>query len=170
MNSGEDTETLRLWRGPTNVFLRCHPHSVKSWKPLATGAVLRGVATAAVVVPLALRGARSVRLMSDAPRNASTQFDRRQSAGVLVGVSQFPGGFVEEVPFAADDAVDLAYVFAFERRVSLVPPRRVMLVLSGRPMKPESRERLRELRDAGAEVRYHADAADILASLREQAA
>lgn len=143
---------------------------MKSWKPLALGAVLLGVATATVVVPFALRGARSVRLLIDPPRSASRQFDRRQSAGLFVGVSRFTSDSVEEVPFAADDAVDLAYVFAFERRVSLVPPRRVMLVLSGRPVKPESRDHLRELRDAGAEVRYRADAADILAALREQTA
>jgi len=143
---------------------------MKSWKPLALGALLLGAATATVVVPFALRGVRSVRLLMDAPRSASTHFDRRQSAGLFVGVSCFKSGSVEQVPFAVDDAVDLAYVFAFERRVSLVPPRRVMLVLSGRPVKPESKERLRKLRDAGADVRFRADVAAILASLREQAA
>lgn len=143
---------------------------MKRWKPLALGAVLLGVATATVVVPFALRGSRSVRLLTGAPGSASTQFDRRQSAGLFVGVSCFTSGAIEGVPFASDDAVDLAYVFAFERRVRLVPPRRVMLVLSGDPVKPESREHLRVLRDAGAEVRYRADAPDILASLREQAA
>jgi hypothetical protein len=145
---------------------------VKSWKPLALGAVLLG-ATAAVVgplIPFTLRGARSVRMVIDTPRNASTRFDRRQSAALFVGVSRFSSESLEEIPFAVDDAIDLAYVFALERRVSLVPPRRVVLVLSGRPKKPESMGRLRKLREAGAEVRYRADAADILASLREQAA
>lgn len=143
---------------------------VKSWRLLALGVVLLGVATATVVLPFASHGARSVRMLIDNPRSVSTRFDRRQSAALFIGVQRFASDSVEEVPFAADDAVDLAHVFAFERHVHLVPPRRVMLVLSGQPKKKESRERLRALRDAGADVRYHADAASILASLREQAA
>ena len=159
-----------MWGAATNSLVRCHSHSVKRWKPLAFGGVLLGIATAAAVVPFAVRGARSVRVLTDTPRSASTQFDRKQSAALCIGVRRFTSGSAEEVPFAVDDAVDLAYVFAFERRVRLVPPRRVMLVLSGRPQKKESAERLRALRNAGAEVRYRADAADILAALREQAA
>lgn len=170
MNPREDTERSLLWGSPTNVSRRCHPHNVKSWKPLALGAVLLGVATATVVVPLAVRGVRSVRRLIDTPHSASTRFDRKQSAGLFVGVRGFASESLEEVPFAADDAVDLAYVFAFERRVSLVPPRRVMLVLSGHPVKPESREHLRMLRESGATVRFRADAADIVAALRQQAA
>jgi hypothetical protein len=141
---------------------------VKSWKQLALGGVLLGVATATVVVPFGSRSKRSVRMVIDTPRSASRRFDWRQSAALFVGVRRFTNDSVEEVPFAVDDAVDLAYVFAFERRVSLVPPRRVVLVLSGRPVKRESRERLRALKDAGADVRFRADAVDILASLREQ--
>jgi len=143
---------------------------VKSWKQLALGVVLLGVATATVVVPFASRGARSVRMLIESPRSPSTRFDRKQSAALFVGVQRFASDSVEDVPFAVDDAIDLAHVFAFERRVHLVPPRRVMLVLSGHPKKEDSKKRLRELRDAGAEVRYRADAANILASLREQAA
>lgn len=159
-----------MWRGTPNFSLRCHPQDVKGWKPLALGGMLLGVAATIAVVPFAMRGVRSVRRLIDMPRSASTRFDRKQSAGLFVGVRRFSSGALEEVPFAVDDAVDLAYVFAFERRVSLVPPRRVMLVLSGRPAKKESAERLRRLRDSGAEVRYRAGTADILASLREQAA
>ncbi|MGA8807640.1 MAG: caspase family protein [Thermoanaerobaculia bacterium] len=143
---------------------------MKSWKPLALGAVLLGVATATVVVPFALRGARSVRLLMDTPRNASTRFDRRQSAALFVGVHSFSGDSIDPVPFAVDDAVDLAYVFALERRVSLVPPRRVALVLSGQPVKDESKGRLRELRNAGADVSYRTGASDILEALHEQTA
>src|SRR4029077_10125755 len=55
--------------------------------------------------------------------------------------------------------------------VALVPPRRVVLLLSGRiPVKPETRDRLRALRDAGADVRSRADASDVRAALREQTA
>src|ERR1043166_4045847 len=127
MNSREDTETLRLWRGATNLAVRCHPHNVKNWKPLVVGGVLLGVATATVMVPFALRGVRSVRRLIDEPRSASTRFDRKQSAGLFVGVRRFTSDSLEEVPFAVDDAVDLAYVFAFERRAGLVPPRRVKI-------------------------------------------
>lgn len=133
------------------------------------GSLLIGIATAAFV-PFALHGARSVRILAETPQHsASTRFDRKQSAALFVGVRRFSNDSVEEVPFAVDDAIDLAYAFALDRRVSLVPPRRVVLALSGRPVKPQSRERLRALRDAGAEVR-NADAGGIRAALREQTA
>ncbi len=141
---------------------------MKSWKPLALGVLLLGIATA-TFVPFALRSARSVRTLAEAPRSASTRFDRKQSAALFVGVRRFTSESVEEVPYAVDDAIDLAYVFALERRVSLVPPRRVVLALSGHPVKPQSRQRLRALREAGADVRV-ADAAGIRAALREQTA
>jgi len=131
--------------------------------------VLLGIATA-TVVPFVVRGTRGVRVAAERSRSPSTHFERSQSAALFVGVREFTGD-IERVPFAVDDAVDLAYVFAFDRHVRLVPPRRVVLILSGRsPVKPESRERLRALREAGADVRFHADAADILAALREQTA
>ncbi|HXH38300.1 MAG TPA: caspase family protein [Thermoanaerobaculia bacterium] len=139
------------------------------WKPLALGGLLLGIATA-TFVPFALRSARSVRTVAESPRSASRRFDRRQSAALFVGVRHFTSDSIEEVPFAVDDAIDLAYVFALERRVSLVPPRRVVLALSGRPVKKESRDRLRALQDAGADVRLRAGAGDIRAALREQAA
>jgi hypothetical protein len=142
---------------------------VKSWKPLALGVLILGTTTA-TVVPSDMRNARSVRTLIEAPRSASTRFDRRQSAALFVGVRHFTSDSVQEVPYAVDDAVDLAYVFALERRVSLVPPRRVVLALSGRPIKKESRDRLRVLQDAGADVRFRAGAGDIRAALREQAA
>jgi hypothetical protein len=142
---------------------------VKSWKPLAIGGLILVIATA-TFVPFALHGARSVRMLAEtAQHGASTRFDRKQSAALFVGVRRFANDSVEEVPFAVDDAIDLAYAFALDRRVSLVPPRRVVLALSGRPVKPQSRERLRALRDAGAEVR-NADAGGIRAALREQTA
>jgi hypothetical protein len=142
---------------------------MRSWKALALGVVLLGIATA-TLVPFARRSARSVRLVTEPPRGASTTFDRRQSAALFVGVRHFTSGAIEEVPFAADDAVDLAYVIALERRVGLVLPRRVVLMLAGRPVKKESRDRLHALQDAGADVRFRAGASDISAALREQAA
>jgi hypothetical protein len=143
--------------------------NVNCWKPLALGGLILVAGSATVVVPFVSRGARSVRVLTELPRSASTRFDRKQSAALFVGVSRFANDSVEEVPFAVDDAVDLAYVFAMERRVSLVPPRRVVLAISGRPVKPQSRERLRALREAGVDVRA-ADAAGIRTALREQTA
>jgi len=131
--------------------------------------VVLGIATATVVVPFTSRDARAVRPLLRPSRDASTRFDRKQSAALFVGVRQFASDAVVPVPFAVDDAVDLAYVFALERRVALVPARRVVLALSGRPVKQASRERLRALRDAGADVRS-ADASGIRAALREQSA
>jgi hypothetical protein len=73
------------------------------------------------------------------------------------------------VRYAADDAVDLAYLFVFDRHVRLVRPDRVVIALSGRPEKPESRQKLEALQRAGAALR-HADQTDIVALLRRQAA
>jgi hypothetical protein len=141
-----------------------------SWKKLALALVLFGVATAAVM-PLLPRGTRSVRALFESSRPISTRFDRRQSAALFVGVREFDNPAVERVKYAVDDAIDLAYAFAMERRVSLVPPRRVILLLSGRAAaKKESQQRLHLLREANADVRFRAGAADIRAALRQQAA
>jgi len=140
---------------------------VTPWKRLALGAVLLAIATA-TVVPLVYRGARGVRLASESPGGASRRFEWKQSAALFVGVREFSS--VDAVPFAVDDAVDLAYAFALQRHVRLVPPNRVLLVLAGNPVKPESRKRLRALRDAGADVRSSAEIAEIRAALREQTA
>ena len=165
----EDTRTFFLWVPPQTPADGVILIVMRSWKRLALGVVLLGIATA-TVVPFARRGARSVRLLIDAPRSVSKSFDRRQSAALFVGVSRFTSDSIDEVQYAADDAVDLAYVFALERRVSLVLPRRVVLMLAGRPAKPQSRDRLRALRDAGVDVRSRASADDIRAALRDQAA
>ena len=155
-----------MWGHATKFSGRCHSDGVKRWVPAL---VLIAAATTAVVVPLAWRSTRSVRPVAEPPRDVSKRFDRRQSAALFVGVRDFAS--VEPVPFAVDDAVDLAYLFALHPRVRLVPPRRIVLMLSGNnPRKPESREHLRALREAGADVRVRADAADVLAALHEQTA
>jgi len=141
--------------------------TVIPWKRLGLGALLLGIATA-TVVPFVSHGTRGVRLIAEEPRGASGQFDARQSAALFVGVRDFTS--VETVNFAVDDAVDLAYAFALQRHVRLVPPSRIVLVLAGHPVKAESRERLHKLREAGADVRANADAAAIRAALREQTA
>ena len=53
-------------------------------------------------------------------------------------------------PFAVDDAVDLAYLFAFDLRL-MMPPK-VVLGLAGDPRKVESQKRLEALSVAGARV------------------
>jgi hypothetical protein len=131
--------------------------------------VLLGGAAATVVPWVRHGGVRSVRPLADPPRAANGPFEGQQSAALFVGVRDFAS--FEPVPFAVDDAVDLAYAFTMERRGVRVPPSRVVLVLSSRyPVKPRSRDHLRELRDAGADIRYRANAGDIAAALREQAA
>lgn len=165
----EDTTTRLLWGAPQISRSGVILSRVQSTKRWLLAVVLLGIA-AATVAPFVSRGTRGVRLAAEGSRSPSTHFDRSQSAALFVGVREFTDD-VERVPFAVDDAVDLAYVFAFDRRVCLVPPRRVVLVLSGRvPVKPESREHLRALREAGADIRFRAEAADILAALREQTA
>jgi hypothetical protein len=129
--------------------------------------LLLGVATTAVVVPFVRSGARGVRVPTE--RGASTSFDPRQSAALFVGVRDFDAA--AEVPYAVDDAIDLAHAFVIARRSALVPPRRVVVILSSRsPVKPESKTRLKALREAGADVRFQADVEHVRAALREQAA
>ncbi len=78
----------------------------------------------------------------------SIGFDPRASAGLFVGVSAFEDERIAEVPFAVDDAVDLAHLFVLE--LSLIAPERTVLLLSGEPKKEESARRLLALRESGA--------------------
>ena len=113
---------------------------------------------------------RGVRLLQTNERPEPQTFNPRQSAGLFIGVRKFTRDEnTLEVPYAADDAVDLAYVFAFDRRVALVSPSRVVIALSGRPQKEESKRHLEELEQAGAKIEK-AEASDILLLLQRQAA
>jgi hypothetical protein len=81
--------------------------------------------------------------------------NRAESVGLFIGVRKFsPGSKIEDVPYAVDDAVDLAYLLAFpkDKRRQLLFPRQVRLALSGEPEKPESKARLAELMASGARV------------------
>ena len=97
------------------------------------------------------------------------KFSREESAALFVGVREFRHDKALTVPFAVDDAVDLAYRFTLDQRVGLVPPRRVVLALSGTPQKEESKRRLQELKDADVRME-NATSGDILSLLREQVA
>lgn len=103
------------------------------------------------------------------PQAGDARFNRDESAALFVGVRKFTHRELSSVPYAADDAVDLAYLFVFDRRVQLVRADRVILALSGRPEKEESKRRLEMLQRAGASVQ-HADQTDIVSLLRRQAA
>ena len=78
-------------------------------------------------------------------------FDAAESAGLFVGIRFFEDKYFAEVPYAVDDAVDLAYLFAVE--LSLVAPERVTLALSGEPQKESSQAHLKALLAAGARQR-----------------
>ena len=91
-------------------------------------------------------------------------FDAAESAGLFVGVRNFEDEHFAEVPYAVDDAVDLAHLFAVE--LSLVAPERVTLALAGEPQKESSQARLQALLEAGARQRP-AKWADIYEHLTE---
>lgn len=80
-------------------------------------------------------------------------FSLTDSAGLFVGVRDFvtpdgrPSG-IDPVDFAVDDAVDLAYLFSME--LQLIHPSKVYLVLSGEPVKRESRKKLERMEEEGA--------------------
>ena len=120
---------------------------------------LRGGLRAAALLLVAVLGAapaaaqeRGVRLV-EVPNEIreAESFDASGSAGLFVGVRHFDDTDFAEVPYAVDDAVDLAYLFAFQLR--LISPRRLVLALAGEPQKPESQTRLETLLRAGANRR-----------------
>jgi formylglycine-generating enzyme required for sulfatase activity len=92
-------------------------------------------------------------------------FDPAESAGVFVGIRRFDDPRFTEVPFAIDDAIDLAYLLALE--LQLIAPVQVTLSLAGTPQKPASATRLRALLGAGAQ-QQSARLTDIYAQVEEQ--
>ncbi len=140
---------------------------VRASRPIVIGIAAAAVAAAAFV-PSIWRS-RSVRPLPLAETAESAPFDREQSAALFVGVRHFTHDATLDVPYAADDAVDLAHMLALNPRVRLVPPHRAVLALSGKPQKEESKRRLEELKQAGARVE-EASESDILKLLQRQAA
>ncbi|MBV9493533.1 MAG: hypothetical protein JOZ54_04760 [Acidobacteria bacterium] len=119
------------------------------------------LAALSVRAPDAARSAMPLPAFSDAAAESSP-FDPAQSTALFVGVRTFAEeSELAEVRYAVDDAIDLAYALAIDRSAPLVLPSRVALALSGEPQKATSRERLRELKAAGAKV-YPARNEDIL--------
>ena len=101
------------------------------------------------------------------PITSTATVDPRESAGLFVGIRDFNDETLTAVKYAVDDAVDLAFELAVERRPPLLQPARVALALSGEPQKRQSQEKLKTLLAAGA-TRHSADQSEILNLLRRQ--
>lgn len=149
---------------------RVHPSIVNVWKSLAAGLCLLLLTVTTGMLCSRRPDARSVGPVKLAGMLGPPTFSRAESMGLFVGVRTFPHDSSLEVPYAVDDAVDLAYRFALDQRVGLIPPRQVVLVISGTPQKEESKQRLKELKNAGAKINYGATTGDIFQLLEEQAA
>lgn len=93
-------------------------------------------------------------------------FDPAASAGLFVGISTFEDARFHAVPFAVDDAVDLAHLFTLE--LGLLEPSRCVLALAGEPRKSGTGERLARLLEQGAR-RATARQRDLYFHLGEQA-
>ncbi|MCB1037574.1 MAG: hypothetical protein KDD47_27325, partial [Acidobacteria bacterium] len=78
-------------------------------------------------------------------------FDRRRSAGLFVGIGTYQDENLASIPFAVDDAVDLAHLFLVE--LQLIHESHTVLCLAGRPRKEETAEKLRRLEGQGVEIR-----------------
>lgn len=106
------------------------------------------------------------------PTREPMPFDAAASVGMFVGIQQFgesaevPSTELASIPFAVDDAIDLAATFAFDLKLLL--PKCVRLLLSGQPAKASSEERLAQLRAEGARIE-HASYTRVLRGLRETA-
>jgi hypothetical protein len=112
----------------------------------------------------------SVRSVRVVPPKAPGAFDPAQSVALFVGIRNFRDDeTLQDVPYAVDDAVDLAYLFARDPRVALVRPNRVALALSSEsPRKEISKRRLAELKRNGTIV-VTATQSQILKILNHQA-
>jgi hypothetical protein len=96
--------------------------------------------------------------------------DWTQSAGVFIGIETFvsEAGAPPDVRYAADDATDLAWLFAKELP-SLLPSDRIDLRLSGRPHKRTSLEHLLILQREGSVTGTGISPDSIYAHIRESA-
>lgn len=82
--------------------------------------------------------------------HSGSGFTADQSCGLFVGVRSYKDARFSEVPYAVDDAIDLAWTFSQVLR--LIPPARVALAIAGEPQKKESVERLEALVGLGARM------------------
>ncbi|HEY2323698.1 MAG TPA: caspase family protein [Thermoanaerobaculia bacterium] len=129
--------------------------------------IIAGIAIA--FGPRLVPATRSAQPVTPASNAIAAGFQPNESAALFVGVQRFTHPGLRQVRYAADDAVDLAYLFVSDPRIHLVRPDRAVIALSGEPEKPESKEHLKTLRHMGVLIR-HADQTDIVGLLRKQAA
>lgn len=148
---------------------RCLTDTVENTVNISKAAIFASVVVAIAFGSRPLDAARSAQPVTAVSNAHDGGFDRNESAALFIGVRQFTHRELAPVRYAADDAVDLAHLFVLDSRINLVRADRVVLALSGRPEKPESRRRLEMLQRAGATIR-HADQTDIVALLSRQAA
>ena len=163
-------ERLHHAAAATKEVRSVRAHATKSrWQYLFNQVKTCKVAAIAFIAVAALGSPSRRSVTPVASGESAITFDPTHSAGLFVGVQKFDHNSRPEVPFAVDDAVDLAHLFAFDPRVRLVLPRRIVLAISGSPRKPESQQRLNELARAGARV-TSASKNEILMRLDQQAA
>jgi len=104
-----------------------------------------------------------------AERFRDKEIDPLKSAALFVGVRDFTeDSSLTPVPYAVDDAVDLAFELSMNAARVLVDPTRVVLALSGEPQKKESQEKLSRLLASGA-LRHPAGHTEVLKLLDAQA-
>ena len=121
-----------------------------------------------VAVFLSIEGLAGVRKVRPVTEQLTDVIDPRASAGLFVGVRDFPDDeTLIPVKYAVDDAVDLAFQLTIERQPPLIRPDRVVLALSGEPQKSESQQNLKALLAAGA-TRHTAGQTEILKLLQSQ--
>jgi hypothetical protein len=89
---------------------------------------------------------RGIGAATTAPLMRTTRpIDWDQSAGIFIGIQKFTEGSDLAVAYAADDAVDLTFLFTHE--LHLLRLERTCLLLSGVPSKKDSLAHLALLRD-----------------------
>ena len=120
------------------------PARLVTWRRFGLGALLLSLA-----LPMIAQPARNVGIVPDAERSR-IGFDPADSSGLFIGIREFDDPQLAEVPYAVDDAIDLAHLFVFD--LALVPATKVVLALEGEAQKVASWGRLQELRKAGAKV------------------
>ena len=118
----------------------------------------------------AAQSSRSAELRRVDEPPQSVVFVPEESAALFVGVEEFDDRSIPSVPYAVDDAIDLAYTMAFERPTPLVAPNRIVLALAGKPQKSESQRHLQELRERGADDLKPPTHSKMLTLVEQQAA
>jgi len=131
-------------------------HSTRRHRRFALAAITALALPAVVALAPPGRAQEATRgavALSGAVAREDLPFDPADSVGLFVGVRTFeldgkPSQILSDIPYAVDDAVDLAFAFSME--LHLIPPCGVTLCLGGQPQKVESSKRLEQLIGAGA--------------------